>query len=146
MRILKILQFLNLSSFVAPTGISFDLSDKELFCIEEQDVFDRVYSLIRGYNNLPPSCKVNLLESLRSNLSVLLPNVDSLSRVSQGQDDVTPVLDRVASHRNAFKIYTFFLLTVVLTEESNITSNNNVKVFSFSHISLYLALYLFLLL
>lgn len=146
MRILKILQFLNLSSFVAPTGISFDLSDKELFCIEEQDVFDRVYSLIRGYNNLPPSCKANLLESLRSNLSVLLPNVDSLSRVSQGQDDVTPVLDRVASHRNAFKIYTFFLLTVVLTEESNINSNNNVKVFSFSYISLYLTLYLFLLL
>ncbi|BBH07209.1 hypothetical protein Prudu_019079 [Prunus dulcis] len=113
-------------------GISFDLSDKELFCIEEQDVFDRVYSLIRGYNNLPPSCKVNLLESLRSNLSVLLPNVDSLSRVSQGQDDVTPVLDRVASHRNAFKIYTFFLLTVVLTEESNINSNNNVKKCIFS--------------
>lgn len=146
MRRLKILQFLNLSSFVAPTGISFDLSDKELFCIEEQDVFDRVYSLIRGYNNLPPSCKVNLLDSLRSNLSVLLPNVDSLSRVSQGQDDVTPVLDRVASHRNAFTIYTFFLLTVVLTEESNIASNNNVKVFSFSYISLYLAFYLFLLL
>ncbi|CAB4316818.1 unnamed protein product [Prunus armeniaca] len=119
--------FLNLSSFVAPTSISFDLSDKEPFCIEEQDVFDRVSSLIRGYNNLPPSCKINLLESLRSNLSVLLPNVDSLSRVSQGQDDVTPVLDRVASHCNAFKIHTFFLLTVVLTEESNITSNNNVK-------------------
>ncbi|KAM1432360.1 hypothetical protein TB2_014139 [Malus domestica] len=109
-------------------GTSFELSDKELFCIEEQDVFDRVYSLIRGYNILPPSCKVNLLESLRSNLSVLLPNVDSLSRVSQGQDDVTQMPDRVASHRNAFKIYTFFLLTVVLSEESNITSNNNVKV------------------
>ncbi|XP_018499140.1 condensin-1 complex subunit CAP-D2 isoform X1 [Pyrus x bretschneideri] len=113
-------------------GTSFDLSDKELFCIEEQDVFDRVYSLIRGYNILPPSCKVNLLESLRSNLSVLLPNVDSLSRVSQGQDDVTQMPDRVASHRNAFKIYTFFLLTVVLSEESNITSNNNVKVLHFS--------------
>lgn len=122
-----------LSSFLVETGVSFDLSDKELFCIEEQDVFDRVYSLVRGYNGLPATCKVNLVESLRSNLSVLLPNVDSLSRASQGQDDVTPMLDRVASHRNAFKIYTFFLLTVVLTEEFNITSNNNVKVFSFPH-------------
>ncbi|KAM2044861.1 hypothetical protein ACFX1T_009129 [Malus domestica] len=109
-------------------GTSFDLSDKELFCIKEQDVFDRVYLLIRGYNILPPSCKVNLLESLRSNLSVLLPNVDSLSRVSQRENDVTPMLDRVASHRNAFKIYIFFLLYVVLSEESNITSNNNAKV------------------
>ncbi|RVW36040.1 Condensin complex subunit 1 [Vitis vinifera] len=71
-------------------GVSFDLSDKELFCVEEQDVFDRVYSLIKGFSTLTPSCKLNLVESLRSNLSVLLPNVDSLSRVSQDHaDDAT---------------------------------------------------------
>ncbi|XP_004303600.1 PREDICTED: condensin complex subunit 1 isoform X2 [Fragaria vesca subsp. vesca] len=110
-------------------GVSFDLSDKELFCIEEQDVFDRVYSLVRGYSRLPATCKLNLVESLRSNLSVLLPNVDSLSRASsQSQEDATPVLDRVASHRNAFKIYTFFLLTVVLNEEVTISSSNYMKV------------------
>ncbi|XP_059462797.1 condensin-1 complex subunit CAP-D2-like [Corylus avellana] len=97
-------------------GVSFDLSDKELFCIEEQDVFDRVYSLIRSYASLPTSCKFNLVESLRSNFSVLLPNVDSLSRVSQSQDDDTPVFDRVASHRNAFKIYTFVLINVQVWE------------------------------
>ncbi|KAJ9181015.1 hypothetical protein P3X46_009191 [Hevea brasiliensis] len=109
-------------------GVSFDLSDKELFCIEEQDVFDRVYSLVLGFSNLTSSCKLNLVESLRSNLSVLLPNVDSLSRVSQGHDDDPPVLDRVASHRNAFKIYTFFLLNIVLAEESNASANTNLKV------------------
>lgn len=108
--------------------MSFDLSDKELFCIEEQDVFDRVYSLVLGFSTLTSSCKLNLLESLRSNLSVLLPNVDSLSRVSQGQDDDLPVLDRVTSHRNAFKIYTFFLLNIVLAEESNASANTNSKV------------------
>ncbi|KAG8648989.1 hypothetical protein MANES_08G057600v8 [Manihot esculenta] len=108
--------------------VSFDLSDKELFCIEEQDVFDRVYSLVLGFSTLTSSCKLNLLESLRSNLSVLLPNVDSLSRVSQGQDDDLPVLDRVTSHRNAFKIYTFFLLNIVLAEESNASANTNSKV------------------
>ncbi|KAL6145156.1 hypothetical protein ACLB2K_055844 [Fragaria x ananassa] len=107
-------------------GVSFDLSDKELFCIEEQDVFDRVYSLVRVYSRLPATCKLNLVESLRSNLSVLLPNVDSLSRASsQSQEDATPV---VASHRNAFKIYTFFLLTVVLNEEVTISSSNYMKV------------------
>ncbi|KAJ4701121.1 Condensin complex subunit 1 [Melia azedarach] len=109
-------------------GLSFDLSDKELFCVEEQDLFDRVYSLVRDFSRLSPSCKLNLVESLRSNLSVLLPNVDSLSRVSQGQDDETLVLDRLMSHRNAFKIYTFFLINIVLAEESNISSSTNLKV------------------
>lgn len=106
-------------------GVSFDLSDKELFCVEEQDVFDRVYSLIKGFSTLTPSCKLNLVESLRSNLSVLLPNVDSLSRVSQDHADDVPILDRVASHRNAFKIYTFFLLNIILIEESNIGVNKS---------------------
>ncbi|KAL5546545.1 hypothetical protein UlMin_006232 [Ulmus minor] len=109
-------------------GVSFDLSDKELLCVEEQDVFDRVYSLIRGYSSLPPSCKLNFVETLRSNFSVLLPNVDSVTRHSQGQDDESPVLDRVGSHRNAFKIYSFFLFSVIVAEESNVSSNNSSKV------------------
>ncbi|XP_057947732.1 condensin-1 complex subunit CAP-D2 isoform X2 [Malania oleifera] len=109
-------------------GVSFDLSDKELFCIEEQDVFDRVYSLVRDFSSLGPPSKFNLVESLRSNFSVLIPNVDSLSRVPQTPDDDHPTLDRVASHRNAFKIYTFFILNIVLAEESNASSNNHSKV------------------
>lgn len=117
------------------TGVSFDLSDKELFCVEEQDVFDRVYSLIKGFSTLTPSCKLNLVESLRSNLSVLLPNVDSLSRVSQDHADDVPILDRVASHRNAFKIYTFFLLNIILIEESNIGVNKSKVIFLFMCVS-----------
>ncbi|XP_030515808.1 condensin-1 complex subunit CAP-D2 [Rhodamnia argentea] len=105
-------------------GLSFDLSDKELFCVEEQDVFDRVHSLVRNFSGLAPSCKLNIVESLRSNLSVLLPNVDSLAR----QDDDGMILDRIGSHRNAFKIYTFFLLSIVLAEESCASSGNNSKV------------------
>ncbi|XAR69601.1 hypothetical protein NMG60_11001254 [Bertholletia excelsa] len=110
-------------------SVSFDLSDKELFCIEEQDVFDRVYSLIKGFASLPSSCRFNLVECLRSNFSVLLPNVDSLCRASQAPDDnEAPILPRVASHRNAFKIYTFFLIHVVLAEESAISSSTTTKV------------------
>ncbi|TKY53425.1 Condensin complex subunit 1 [Spatholobus suberectus] len=99
-------------------GVSFDLSDKEILCVEEQDVFDRVYSLVRGFALLSPSSKLNLLETLRSNLAVLLPNVDSLSRASH---DHIPLV----SHRNAFKIYTFFLLNILLAQHSN---NNTSKV------------------
>ncbi|XP_022935076.1 condensin complex subunit 1 [Cucurbita moschata] len=109
-------------------GVSFDLSDKDLFCVEEQDIFDRVYSLIRDYNNLSPSCKLNIVESLRSNFSVLLPNIDSLARASSSNDADAPVLDQIASHRNAFKIYTFFLLNIVTSEESSGSSSNNSKV------------------
>ncbi|KAH9608195.1 hypothetical protein KSS87_015780 [Heliosperma pusillum] len=114
-------------------GVSFDLSDKELFCIEEQEVFDRVYSLVKCFSSLTPACKFNIVESLRSNFSVLLPNVDSLSRTSHSPhddddgDDNSAVLDRVASHRNAFKIYTFFLIHVVLAEESSSSSSNAAK-------------------
>ncbi|AEE79606.1 binding protein [Arabidopsis thaliana] len=109
-------------------GVSFDLSDRELFCVEDQDVFDRVYSLVRSFFSLPPSCKCNLVESLRSNLSVLLPNVDSISRSVQDQEDDVPIIDRITSHRNALKIYTFFLLTVVMNEESHISSVETTKV------------------
>ncbi|XP_031102212.1 condensin complex subunit 1 [Ipomoea triloba] len=122
-------------------GVSFDLTDKELFCIEEQDVFDRVYSLVKAFASLPPPCKLNLVESLRSNLSVLLPNVELFSRASQNRDDNrsdddseesdgcdSSVSDRLASHRNAFKIYTFFLIHIVLIEEFSTSSNNNTKV------------------
>ncbi|XP_047316811.1 condensin-1 complex subunit CAP-D2 isoform X2 [Impatiens glandulifera] len=126
---------INISSF-SPSeleefvkGVSFDLSDKELFCIEEQDVFDQVYSLVKGFSCLTPAGKFNLVETLRSNFSVLLPNVDSLTRVSQGQDvEEVSLIDRVASHRNAFKIYTFFLIHIVLIEESNAVSSQNSKV------------------
>lgn len=110
-------------------GISFDLSDKDLFCVEEQDIFDRVYSLIRDYKHLSPSCKLNIVESLRSNFSVLLPNIDSLARASPSNDGDAPVLDQIASHRNAFKIYTFFLLHIVNSEEASASSSNNSKVF-----------------
>lgn len=99
-------------------GASFDLSDKELFCIEEQEVFDAVYSIVRDFNCLPPGLKFNLVETLRSNLSVLLPNIDSLSRASMSSpSDATPITDRIASHCNALKIYSFFLISIVLTEE-----------------------------
>lgn len=86
--------------------------------------------MVRSFSSLPPICKCNLVESLRSNLSVLLPNVDSISRSVQDQEDEVPIIDRITSHRNALKIYTFFLLTIVVTEESYISSVDSTKVFS----------------
>ncbi|EPS68668.1 condensin complex subunit 1, partial [Genlisea aurea] len=113
-------------------GVAFDLSDKELFCVEEQEIFDRVYSLVKGFGSLSSGSKFYLVESLRSNMSVLLPNVDSLFRsrgsfpLDGGQDagDDQFVVDRVASHRNAFKIYTFFLMHILLVSESSSNSVN----------------------
>ena len=127
-------------------GASFDLSDKELFCIEEQEVFDVIYSVVRDFNCLPPGLKFNLVETLRSNLSVLLPNIDSLSRASMSSpSDATPITDRIASHRNALKIYSFFLLSIVLTEESATESCTGAKVilcWSYKLFRLFLPLFL----
>uniref|UniRef100_A0ACD5WMZ2 Uncharacterized protein n=1 Tax=Avena sativa TaxID=4498 RepID=A0ACD5WMZ2_AVESA len=110
-------------------GASFDLSDKELFCIEEQDVFNSIYSLVRDFTCLSPALKFNLVEALRSNLSVLLPNIDSLSRASMSPpSDGIPITDRIASHRNALKIYSFFLLSIVITQESSADSGTGAKV------------------
>lgn len=88
-------------------------------------MFDRVYSLVKGFSLLNASSKFNLVETLRSNLSVLLPSVDSLSRAPQAEAVASPgefsgaqISARIASHRNALKIYTYFLLTVVLSEEA----------------------------
>lgn len=92
-------------------------------------MFDRVYSLVRDFTCLPPALKFNLVETLRSNLSVLLPNIDSLSRASMSSpSDGIPVTHRIASHRNALKIYSFFLLSIVVAEESGADSCNGPKV------------------
>lgn len=93
--------------------------------MEEQDVFDRVYSLVRAFAGLSSSSKFTILESLRSNFSVLLPSVDSLARQDE---DESVLLDRISSFLNAFKIYTFFLISIVLAEEANIHSSNDSKV------------------
>lgn len=92
-------------------------------------MFDGIYSIVRDFNCLPPGLKFNLVESLRSNLGVLLPNIDSLSRASMSSpSDATPITDRIASHRNALKIYSFFLLSIALTEESAAESCTGAKV------------------
>ncbi|XP_077218446.1 binding protein isoform X2 [Tasmannia lanceolata] len=122
---------IQIASFTPPQleelveGLLFDLSDKELFCVEDQDVFDRIYSLVKGFSLLSPSSKFNLVESLRSNLIVLLANVDSLSRALDSDSD--PLLERITTHRNAFKIYTFFLLTIALSGDSTHNTTNNAK-------------------
>ncbi|XP_078446806.1 binding protein isoform X2 [Wolffia australiana] len=125
---LSFLRAVDLEEFVK--GLAFDLSDREIVCVEEQGVFDRVYSLAKGFRRLPPSCKSILVETLRSNLSVLLPGIDSLARstslsprrtaglASPPSNGFTDTAERLASHRNALKIYTFFLFTIVLSEES----------------------------
>lgn len=94
---------------------------------------------MKYFSSLTPACKFNIVESLRSNFSVLLPNIDSLSRVLNspetddeddggGGENGSLVFERVALHRNAFKIYTFFLVHIVLAEESSTSSSNTSKV------------------
>ena len=57
--------------------------------------------------------------------------MDSISRSVQDQEDEVPIIDRITSHRNALKIYTFFLITIVMTEESHVSSVDSTKVVFF---------------
>ncbi|KAF7141651.1 hypothetical protein RHSIM_Rhsim06G0100000 [Rhododendron simsii] len=41
-------------------GVSFHLSDKELFCIEKQDVFDRAYSEDEIWNREVIKCEMSI--------------------------------------------------------------------------------------
>ncbi|KAF3778480.1 Condensin complex subunit 1 [Nymphaea thermarum] len=97
-------------------GVAFDLSDMELFCVEGQELFDQIYSIVKGFPHLLPPSKVSLVESLRSNFSLLVPNISCLSR-SPEEAEAFSAPDRLASYLNAFKIYTYFLLSIVLIEE-----------------------------
>lgn len=73
-------------------------------------------------------------------MSVLLPNVDSLLR---SRDEDSTAGDRLASYRNAIKIYTFFLVHIVLIEEAELISiSNTVKVMNCAYAPLVLCYWL----
>eukprot|EP00250_Pteridium_aquilinum_P008672 c18119_g1_i1 orf=229-4548(+) len=100
-------------------GLAFDLADKEVLCVEEQDVFDQIYSLVRGFSSLEPAMRGNLIESLSSNFSVLLPNITSLLKSAQdSSSDASSLGSHINSHRNAFRIYSYFIQSIAFAEEA----------------------------
>lgn len=112
------------SDFFFIPGTLFDLSDKDLHCVEEQQIFDRLYSLVKRYSCLNHSSRLNLVEALRSNLGVLIPSIESLAQVQSlegSSDSDSPpsvaVVDKLVSYRNALRIYTFLLLSIVSFQE-----------------------------
>ncbi|XP_024390641.1 condensin-1 complex subunit CAP-D2 isoform X6 [Physcomitrium patens] len=99
--------------------VAYELVDKEVWCIEEQDVFDKVYSLIRGFPFLEPSARGSLVESLCSNLAVLITSITAQSHASsESTEDAAYMLQQMHLHRNALKIYSYFLQCVLIMEEA----------------------------
>ncbi|KAI5084153.1 hypothetical protein GOP47_0000322 [Adiantum capillus-veneris] len=100
-------------------GLAFDLADKEVLCVEEQDIFDNIYSLVRGFSSLEPAMRGALIESLSSNFSVLLPNITSLLKSAQdASTDASSLGGHLNSHRNAFRIYSYFIQSIAFVEEA----------------------------
>ncbi|MCO5547427.1 hypothetical protein L7F22_000876 [Adiantum nelumboides] len=100
-------------------GLAFDLANKEVLCVEEQDVFDHIYSLVRGFSSLEPAVRGALIESLTSNFSVLLPNIASLLKSAQdASNDASSLGIHINSHRNAFRIYAYFIQSIAFAEEA----------------------------
>ncbi|MCO5559135.1 hypothetical protein L7F22_012727 [Adiantum nelumboides] len=100
-------------------GLAFDLANKEVLCVEEQDVFDHIYSLVRDFSSLEPAVRGALIESLTSNFSVLLPNITSLLKSAEdASNDASSLGSHINSHRNAFRIYTYFIQSIAFAEEA----------------------------
>ncbi|KAH7430593.1 hypothetical protein KP509_08G005100 [Ceratopteris richardii] len=100
-------------------GLAFDLADKEVLCVEEQDIFDQIYSLVKGFPLLEPAMRGSLIESLTSNFSVLLPNITSLLKSSHdSSNEACTRGSLIHSHRNAFRIYAYFIQSIAFAEET----------------------------
>lgn len=100
-------------------GVAYALAEKEVCCIEEQYIFDQVYSLVRGFSSLDSSARGSLVESLCSNFAVLNPSITALSYASnESSEDAAYMLQQMQSHRNALKIYTYFLHSILVVEEA----------------------------
>ena len=77
--------------------------------IIEQDIFDPLFNLVRFFENLREEHKVDLVESISSAVSALLPSIADLVK----EDDAFVVAERSPTLRNAFKM-SLFLLSWVL--------------------------------
>jgi condensin complex subunit 1 len=76
-----------------------------------------MYMLHRGFSSLEPVIKGSLIESLSSNFSVLLPNITSLLRSAHdSSNDSLSLGNHIHSHRNAFRIYAYFLQSIIFAE------------------------------
>lgn len=73
----------------------------------------------REFSYLEPSAKGSLVESLCSNFAVLNPSITALSfAAGESNEDAAYMLQQMHSHRNALKIYSYFLHCILVVEEA----------------------------
>lgn len=73
----------------------------------------------RGFPFLEPSARGSLVESLCSNLAVLITSITAQSHASsESTEDAAYMLQQMHLHRNALKIYSYFLQCVLIMEEA----------------------------
>lgn len=75
--------------------------------------------IVRGFSYLEPSARGSLVESLCSNFAVLNPSITALSYASgESSEDAAYMSQQMHSHRNAIKIYSYFLHSILVVEET----------------------------
>jgi condensin complex subunit 1 len=73
----------------------------------------------RGFSFLESSARGSLVESLCSNFAVLNPSITAISYSSgESSEDAAFMLQQMQSHRNALKIYSYFLHSILVVEEA----------------------------
>ncbi|CAI5463261.1 unnamed protein product [Closterium sp. Yama58-4] len=100
--------------------ISRELGEKDLFCVQEQETFNKLYSAVKCFDQLDSSSKDLLIDSLATNLSCLVPSIASFLASSSGSSstsaadaDVSTSGPSIRSYKNCIKIYSYFLACIV---------------------------------
>ncbi|CAM6100082.1 unnamed protein product [Calypogeia fissa] len=105
-------------------GVVSELANKEVLCVQEQSVFDQLYSLVRGYTYLEVSQKSILLDSLCSNFVQLNVSTSILiNSIDDPNEDTEDVTLQSWAHCNAIKIYAYFLSCILIAEEADLESS-----------------------
>jgi condensin complex subunit 1 len=72
-----------------------------------------------GFRVLESPARGSLVESLCSNFAVLNPSIAAISYASgESSEDAAYMLQQMQSHRNALKIYSYFLHFILVVEEA----------------------------
>ncbi|KAL3693566.1 hypothetical protein R1sor_007217 [Riccia sorocarpa] len=100
--------------------LTAELARKDVLSIEEQSLFDRSFSLVRGFKLLELSTKGMLMDSMCTNFIQLNASTAVLIQsLADTSEDPLDILQQCRSHSNAVQIYAFFLLCILTAEEAD---------------------------
>lgn len=92
-----------LTPFARPAEMSYALCGDNPLCVNEQDKFDVLMSLVNSWGAMPGPSRVQFLDALCTSMVCLSAWMDGVLSSEEGSDDRT----LMGEYRSAYKIYIF---------------------------------------